>query len=155
MGRQHAEAVMFHYFWGSQFFTPIYGVLLLAVVTREPFVLFGIPLVVLWFMLDRAVAWVTYATDGRDLKDVLAFLRWWTRLALKRLGDAADGDALTGFLAMKTLNFWTKGTGKDIALSVTRALSRDSRERILKETEDVLVENMKVFNIHSSRFCDS
>ena len=150
MVHEYKEEFVFHYFWGSRFFTTIYGVVVVAVVMREPLVLFGIPLVVLWFMLWQAVAWFQYMTDGREKKDVIKFLEWWTRFALKRVRDAVvNGDALTIFGTMMTMNFWSNGFGKNMAVSVSTSLSRQSYKRVLKHTKDVLVQNTRAFTDHS------
>ena len=150
MVHEHKKEFVFHYFWGSRFFTTIYGVVVVAVVMREPLVLFGIPLVVLWFMLWQAVAWFHYMTDGREKKDVIKFLEWWTRFALKRVRDAVvNGDALAIFGTLMTMNFWSNGFGKNMAVSVSTSLSRQSYKRVLKHTKDVLVQNTRAFNAHS------
>jgi hypothetical protein len=126
-----------HYFWFSRFWIRIYATLLLSILSREPAILHGVTIIICYCMLKRAFIWGMFLSTTNEAASSLQHFRWMYKFALTTLEKALDGDRLRGFLATKTIQFWT-GSGMNFILSFLREQSRDIRKRTLKETRDSL-----------------
>lgn len=140
-----------HYFWFSSFWIRIYTILLLSVLTREPALLHGITMLILWCMLKQGMVWGVYLSTSQEGAQCLKLFRWMFRFALTTFEKALDGDRMRGFLATKTIQFWS-GTGMNFVAAFMRDQSRDIRTRMLKETRDSLERVMHIrHNLLDSR----
>ena len=67
-----------------------------------------------------------------------------TRFSLGILEKAIEGGKISGFLATKTVQFWS-GTGKDFLMSFWREQNREIRHRMLKESKASMEQQLRAF----------
>jgi hypothetical protein len=131
-----------HYFWFSRFWIRIYATVLLAILSREPALLHGIPIIILYCMLKRAFIWGMFISSSNEAAASLQHFRWMFKFGLSILEKALDGDRVSAFLSTKTVQFWT-GSGMNFALDFSRKQSQDIRKRTLKEARENLEHQIK------------
>jgi hypothetical protein len=144
--QEHEESGFVHYFWGSRFFTSIYVIIVVAGLSREPYILYGIPIIVLWFIQRRTVAWGAYLVTSGGTKAAVRHLRWIKRFASKQVKGTIEGDSLVALVATaRAFSFLTDGYGKGLVLNYYQNQGREIRQRLLKQAADVLVVNKRRF----------
>lgn len=116
----------------------MYSIVFLALLLRQPLILHGIHIAVIWFMLRQMMTWVTFITENQETREAVRHLRWLMRYSFQNVQKAAEGDSFRGFILTKTANFWTVGAGKGFVKSFLRDQGREIRQRNLKEAKEAL-----------------
>lgn len=126
-----------HYFWGSNFWTRIYMLVIMAILFRQPQILHGITLFVLAKVLERGVAWGLFLADSKEVRTSKQHVTWILKFALGELEKTVEGDTVRSWLASVSFNFW-QGRGKSYVNRLVRNNVAGVNMGILKEAREKL-----------------
>ncbi len=138
------EQYQVHPLYISEFAMEIYAVLILAVLIRRFWVLYGIALVILSHIADILLAWFRHVKGAREIRTFKSWLIWWTRIGLDFATNAVEGD-FVHVLVAGSLNFWNL-IGKRLTTNWFDNIATKGRAKVLRQAKENLEQLTKSYN---------
>ena len=138
------EQYQVHPLYMSEFAMEIYAVVILAILMRRFWVLYGIALVILSHIADILSAWFRHVKDAREIRIFKSWLIWWTRIGLDFATNAVEGD-FVHVLVAGSLNFWNV-IGKRLTVNWFGNIATKGRAKVLRQAKENLEQLTMSYN---------
>lgn len=131
--------------WKSRTAIILYTIVFLSVSLRCFIILQVIPLWTLFHFAKLLVSWFFYVRDAKEIREIYGLAKWWINFGLRFSSKTIDGQGMHRIVTAFTVKFW-KGTGLTYANSIYQNISKDGREKFLRQARENLKRTQQTNN---------
>jgi hypothetical protein len=121
-------------------------VILSSLLLRKGWILFGIPLLLIVYMVQIISKWVWFVAEAKEIRDFKGLAQWWIRFGLDFSSKTVEGESkIHRIITAYSLNFWNM-VGRNVVVNIFTEISKEHEMRVIKEARDSILINTARLN---------